>query len=427
VHRQPIPVLLALGLLAPSSAAPVFAQDEAADDAASVASTTLVLAEDGASDGDAALVSIGVRRGLGEVSGVRFIHPVDVLSSPDISEDLAFSFDELEPLADQVRTGDARDVADRAAALIDLFEQNLAAVRREQLIDAYMLRAIALCRLRRNRDAEPVFARVLTFREGYEYDATRYPAECASVFEAVRERTLAGPRGSLEVVTEPAGAEVYVDGRSYGPSPVVVEDLLLGDHYVTVKHIAYVKAVERATVARSGSRVRYELVPNERSALIASPEALAALRGELGETRAGSTIRSLGNTLGAAQCVVGVARPIGDELHVQLFLYDVRTRFLLAQHEFDMGRDESGMELAREAAVALYDGVDLSGAIDAPDDDSGLPTARPPEVWEQWWFWTAIGAGAAAVGVAIGVGVAATPPSEPAVPQGWVRFDARFP
>jgi hypothetical protein len=406
---------------------PVAAQDESAADAESVATTALIMPDGGATDGDAALVTIGVRRGLGEVPGVRFIHPVDVLSPPEVSEDLAFSFDELEPLADQVRTGDARDVADRAAYLVDLFEQNLLAVRREQLIDAYMLRGVALCRLHRNRDAEPVFARVMTFREGYEYDASRYPPECQDLFNGVRERTLAGPRASLEVITEPAGAEVYIDGRSYGPSPVVADDLLVGDHYVTIKHIAYVKAVERATVARTGSSVGYALVPNERSALIASAEALGALRAELEEERAGSTIRSLGNTLGAAQCVVGVATPSGDELHVQLFLYDVRTRFRLNQSEFDMTRDEAGMEIARDAAVRLYEGVDLSGAIDAPVDESGLPTTRQPEVWEQWWFWTAIGAGAVAVGVGVGVGVAASQSSEPALPEGWVRFDARFP
>lgn len=420
-----VPSLVAALLMI--SASPVLAQDDAEGDEASVATTALILPEGGADDGDAALVTIGVRRGLAEVGGVRFIHPVDVLSPPDISEDLAFSFDELEPLADQVRTGDARDVADRAGTLIDLFEQNLLAVRREQLIDAYMLRGVALCRLSRRRDAEQIFARVVTFREGYEYDATRYPPECADIFAEVRDRTLAGGRATLEIATEPAGAEVYVDGRSYGPSPVSVPDLLVGDHYVTIKHIAFVKAVERAAVARGGSSVRYVLSPNERSALIASEGAIGALRGELGEERAGATIRSLGNTLGAAQCIVGVTRRTGEDLHVQLYLYDVRTRFLLNSAEFDMTRDEAGMETARESAVHLYEGVDLSGAIDAPVDETGLPTTRAPEVWEQWWFWTAIGAGAVAVGVGVGVGVAATQSSEPGLPEGWVRFDTRFP
>jgi len=407
------------------AALPARAQDDEEEDATSVATTALILPEGGATDGDAARVSIGVRRGLGEVSGVRFIHPVDVLSPPDISEDLAFSFDELEPLADQVRTGDARDVADRASTLIELFEQNLLAVRREQLIDAYMLRGVALCRLNRMRDAEVVFARVIVFREGYEYDPTRYPVECAETFASVQERTLAGPRATLEISTEPDGAEIYVDGRSYGPSPVVVDDLLVGDHYVTIKHIASIKGVERATVNRGGSSVRYALAPNERSALVASGEATSALRGELGEERAGSAIRSLGNTLGAAQVVVGVARRVGESLHVQLYLYDVRTRFLLNRAEINMTSDDAGVEIARSAAVELYRGVDLTGAIDAPIDESGLPTTRPPEVWEQWWFWTAIGAGAVAIGVGVGVGVAVSESSS-GPPEGWVRFGTTF-
>ena len=59
-------------------------------------------------------------------------------------------------------------------------------------------------------------------------------------------------------------------------------------------------------------------------------------------------------------------------------------------------------------------------------NESGLPTTRPPEVWEQWWFWTAIGAGAVAIGVGIGVGVAVSESSS-GPPQGWVRFDTSFP
>jgi len=270
-----------------------------------------------------------------------------------------------------------------------------------------------------------VFARVIVFREGYEYDPTRYPVECAETFASVQERTLAGPRATLEISTEPDGAEIYVDGRSYGPSPVVVDDLLVGDHYVTIKHIASIKGVERATVNRGGSSVRYALAPNERSALVASGEATSALRGELGEERAGSAIRSLGNTLGAAQVVVGVARRVGESLHVQLYLYDVRTRFLLNRAEINMTSDDAGVEIARSAAVELYRGVDLTGAIDAPIDESGLPTTRPPEVWEQWWFWTAIGAGAVAIGVGVGVGVAVSESSS-GPPEGWVRFGTTF-
>lgn len=417
---------LLLGGLALASGSPVHAQDAAeadgGEEAVSVTASAVVIPEGGATDGDAAIVSIGVRRGMADVAGIDFVHPVDALSPPVISEDLAFAFEELEPLRDQVRDGDARDVLDRADALIEMFEQNLPAVRREQLIDAYMLAAVARCRLSRRRECEEVMGRIVVFREGYEYDVTRFPEAYAEVFAGVRDETLSEARATLEISTEPVGAEVYVDGRSYGPSPVAVPDLLVGDHYITIKHIAFEKAVVRATVERGGSSVSYALAPNERSRLVSSPEALSAIRGELGEERAGSSIRSLGNTLGAAQVVIGVVRPAGDSLHVQLFLYDVRTRFLLGRGEVTLTRDEAGMEEARAAAVELYEGVDHSGAIDAPIDDG--PTTRAPEVYEQWWFWTAIGVVAVGIGVGVGVGVATTGPG---IPDGWTRIDTQIP
>lgn len=415
-------LLLALQLLAIPVAS---AQDEEVASASTVTATAVMLLEGGATPGQGATVSIGLRRGLSDVDGVRFVHPVDVLSPPPFDEDVQFAIEELEPLADQVRNGDARDAAERADRIVELFEQHLEAVRREQLVDAYMLAASARCRMRRARDCEEIFSRVLVFREGQEYDTSRYPAEDLDVFERAQARTLAGARGTLVVETEPAGAEIYVDGRSYGPSPVRVEGLLRGDHYVTIKHLGFEREIERASLDAGESRVRYELVPNERSRLVASEEFQRVLRSELGDQRAGANLRSLGNTLGAAQVIVGVVRPIGEgQVHVQLWLYDIRTRFLLATREGTVTTDEAGMVTARQLAVDLYEGVDLGGAIAAPEDDAIQTHERSPELWEQWWFWTAVGVVLVAGGVGIGAGVAT---SSPGVPDGWTRVGGTLP
>jgi hypothetical protein len=403
---------------------PVAAQEATAAPAEAVVASALMITEGGATDAQAAIVSIGLRRGLAEVPGIDFVHPVDVLSPPQISEDLQFSMDELDARADQVRDGDARDVMESVDVIIQQFEANLEAVRREQLIDAYMIGAVARCRLHRQRECEEMFARVVTFREQHEYDAQRFPAEYADVFNRVRTRVLAGPRSTLLVQTEPAGAEVYVDGRSYGPSPVTVPELLVGDHYVTLKHIASVKTIRRASVTRAGATVSYTLTPNERSRLVASPEAQRSIRGELGEERAGSAIRSLGNTLGAAQVVIGVVTPeTADAVHVHAYLYDMRTRFLLSQREATMTLDDAGMDVARQLGVDIYQGVDLSGAIAAPEEALQDTVERRPELYEEWWFWTIIGA--AAVGVAVGVGVGVGT-AQPGVPDGWTRLDGQF-
>jgi hypothetical protein len=417
---------LALALLAAVPVSRVSAQDEEIGTATTVTATAVMLLEGGATAGQGATVSIGLRRGLADVTGVRFVHPVDVLSPPPFDEDVQFAIEELEPLADQVLNGDARDAAERADRIIELFEQHLEAVRREQLVDAYMLAATARCRTRRARECEELFSRLLVFREGQEYDASRYGAEGVEVFDRARARTLAGARGTLVIETEPEGAEIYVDGRSYGPSPVRVEGLLRGDHYVTIKHLGFEREIERATLQGAESRVRYQLVPNERSRLVASEEFQRVLRSELGEQRAGPNLRSLGSTLGAAQVIVGVVRPIGeDQVHVQLWLYDIRTRFLLNGGEGTITSDEAGTVTARQLAVDLYRGVDLGGAIAAPEDDqTGGTHERSPELWEQWWFWTAVGVVLVAGGVGIGAGVAT---SSPGVPDGWTRVSGTLP
>ena len=399
------------------------AQDEEVSGAATVTTSALMILEGDATAGQGATVGIGLRRGLADVDGVRFVHPVDVLSPSPYSEEVQLATDELDPLADQVRDGDAEDVAQRVRGILETFEANLESVRREQLVDAYMLAAVARCRLRRQRECEEGFERVIVFREGHEYDATRYPAEYGDVFERVRARTLSSARGSLEVVTEPEGAEVYIDGRSYGPSPVRADGLLAGDHYVTIKHLGFEKIIRRATVSRTRSTVRYELAPNERSRLVSSPEAQAAIRAELGQERAGPNLRSLGSTLGATQIIVGVVASTGTgELHVQVWLYDMRTRFLLSTREATLTSDEVGMEQARQLAIELYQGVDRSGAVEAPPEEVAEQHERQPELYEQWWFWTIIGVVAVSGGVAIGAAA-----SSSGVPDGWTRVDVQLP
>lgn len=415
-------VLFSSVLLVSMIASSASAQDEG--ERGGVAVSAVLLREGGASIAHASAVSIGLRRGFSEVEGVSYVHPVDALSTPVISEDLQMAMDELEPIADMVRTGDARAAYERADEIIELFEQNLEAVRRSQLVDAYMLAAIGRCRAGMTRECEDRVRRVVAFRESLDYDIERYGPESIESFDRARARALSGARGTLIVETDPPGAEVYIDGRSYGPSPATAEGLLVGAHYVTVKELGYEKLIARAEVSSGRAREEhYALAPNARAQLILSESSQAAIRGELGEQRAGEAIRSLGNTLVAAQIVVGVLRPAaGGRVHVQLYLYHVTTRLLQASQEATVSLDEAGMERARQLATDLYAGVDLSGGIAAPDDPL---VGRQPELYEQWWFWTAIGAGVALIVGAIAIGVAVGG-SQP-VPGGFVRWGGTLP
>ena len=62
------------------------------------------------------------------------------------------------------------------------------------------------------------------------------------------------------------------------------------------------------------------------------------------------------------------------------------------------------------------------GAVAAPEEDT--PIERQPELYEQWWFWTAVGVVVVAGAVGIGVGVAT---SGQGVPDGWTRINGPIP
>ncbi|MCZ7683640.1 MAG: hypothetical protein M5U28_34655 [Sandaracinaceae bacterium] len=170
---------LALLALVPCAAR---AQDEGAP--TGVTTSAVLLREAGATIAQASTVTIGLRRGLADVDGVSFVHPVDALSTPPISEELQMAMDELEPIADMVRTGDARAAYRRADEIIELFEQNLVVVRRSQLVDAYMLAAIGRCQAGQTRECEDRIRGIVAFRESIEYDAERYGPRSQEFFRS---------------------------------------------------------------------------------------------------------------------------------------------------------------------------------------------------------------------------------------------------
>ena len=60
--------------------------------------------------------------------------------------------------------------------------------------------------------------------------------------------TLTTPTAELDVITNPAGVEILVDGKSYGPSPVHAT-LPPGDHTYTIKWAGIAPTESKVTLA----------------------------------------------------------------------------------------------------------------------------------------------------------------------------------
>lgn len=388
-----------------------------APEARRVTATALLVTQEGVTAEQATMVSVGVRRGIDADHRLRFADPVDLLSDASVPDEIQAAVDDLDAIAELVRSGDATEAQRRVQVAIQAFEMALVAVKRASLTDAYMLDALALCRLNQRRPCADGLARVITFRESMEYDSSRYPTDYAALFAQTASRVLAGPRGSVQIVTEPAGAEVFVDGRSFGAAPAVADGLLVGDHFVTIKRVGFEKLVARVTVERDRTATaRFPLQPIQRALLLERD--LSRLPTELGEDRAGPVISGLSGYLFANQAVIGLLRPgQGGGIDVALYLYDLRTRFLLKERHATVP-DAEATDRTTALLAELYDDVDLSGNVAAPEDvrPRVVEPARP--LWEQWWFWTAIG-----VVLVSGIVVALTVDTTPEVPQGFTRFN----
>jgi hypothetical protein len=86
--------------------------------------------------------------------------------------------------------------------------------------------------------------------------------------------TLEPQPATLEVVTIPAGARVYVDDAYKGDSPVTVADLAPGDYRVRVELAAYDPSARTITLGRAASVVEeFRLVPNCGSLLVTTSPA----------------------------------------------------------------------------------------------------------------------------------------------------------
>jgi hypothetical protein len=421
-----VSVALFLGFHVPFAAPRrVCAQDDAGEARPRLPVSALMVPIDGATQAHATTLAIGARRGIEGDDRLRYVDPVDVMSDASVPEDIQAAMDDLDAIADLLRAGNAAAAQQRAAAAIHAFEMALVVVKRAALTDAYMLEAAAQCMLNRRRQCHEGFARVVTFRERAEYDESRYPPQYAQTFAQVRERVLAGPRVSVEIVTEPDGAEVFVDGRSFGPSPAVASDLLVGDHFVTIKRVGYEKLIARVT-AVEGQRVtaRFPLQRAQNALLLERD--LERLPSELGRERAGPIITGVGSYLLANQIVFGLLRPSGSTrgaLDLALFVYDLRTKFRLGESRATVPPTIEGATAVQEMVTELYRRVDLSGRVEAPEDPEGPGGSRggagaSAPLYTRWWFWTAIGVVAASAVV-----VALTVDTTPDVPPGFTRFN----
>jgi hypothetical protein len=219
--------------------------------------------------------------------------------------------------------------------------------------------------------ARPHFLAALTLEEAMP-PAGRHRQEVELALGESRAEVTARKRGKVLIATEPAGAELWIDGRKQrGTTPLRV-DVRLGDHYITVRRFRFEPHTARAV-----------LQPTGRLLLGLEPASRATLREQL---------------LGKRK------RRDRDEMRLAV------ARWSRAEELLTVSSARSGLRLELSDA-ALGDPIRTSTFGDV-DDDEALAAAvcrvlaercEPPSTGAPWYIWPIVGAAVVAVGITVGV------------------------
>lgn len=304
------------------------------------------------------------------------------------------------------------------AQLADAVDQLVAVlpyIKKQELADAMMGLAVAQMQKGNTKAMQQTLRRLLTWRPTYQPDST-IPPQMNDPLEAARTTVSQLPQGQIKILSEPPGAQVFVDGDYIGVSPTTASGLAVGEHYVTFKRLGYKRGLRVAQVTAAGVQVLDNLKRAEKYLLV--EQALARTAPQMGQSPLDPVVDNLRETLFLDHLVFLQAKKgaTDDELLLKSYLYDLRTRRLLSEKDSRVRLLAGGVPQAgtlASLADSAYANVDYSGGLAAPVDAPPPKQAENKPLYKRWWFWTALGVIVAGGASAVAVGVLTRSPSCP--------------
>jgi hypothetical protein len=268
---------------------------------------------------------------------------------------------------------------------------------------------------------------VVQIDPGRELDEVNYAPKIVNFYADVRRQVLARGLGDVEVLTPLPNAEIYVDGRRVGITPMVVSDIPAGRHSLLVVGEAGYRSFEVVEVqAEQRDTVRLAVADRR----LAEPAGDERGRGRQTE----DLYRALGEHIGADAVLLGGIGETGD---LGLQLYTPHTGAFSKILHVDPGSTpyEAAADLVPALMAYLNDAGELRPervspqvlALDVSTNDLlAEMLLNPQPKWEvvevggksRWYLWTA--GGVLAAGGAAGLTLALVNQSEEAGNQGRI-------
>lgn len=250
--------------------------------------------------------------------------------------------------------------------------------------EVLILHAVALFKSGEKRDAQQAFERSVAYHPKTKHDLSAYGAKVVAAYAKARDTVLLRQQVSWEVRTEPANAEVWVNGRYYGLSPTFVRSFA-GDQFIRLTKQGYARWGKVQVVKKENTALSFTLKAARRK------PALDDMLERLSEIFDGavepSDLSEAQGLLNAPQAVVLRVTGTREKMKVQLALANLAGRQVVKRISRDMPwlrRDKKAVEKLVQA---------LLKAPEIPKNQA--PIVRTDTVFKKWWFWGAVGVVAA--------------------------------
>ena len=368
----------------------------------------IVIAEAQAMEGQALRLSRAVTEWLARSQGM---YIADLVETLDPAVQRAQAADVEEAMA-MVRRGMVAfegldlDVAgaelDMAANLLLSNLPALTPMQRRALDEALFTLATTTLFEGSSEIADGVFIALALLSPTFQPSGDAYPSNVITRYAGLKRGVDTRATGAIEVVSDPLGAAVYVDGVFRGSTPLTIEGLADGQHAVVVERLGYRSfGTLSPAAARRTSRVDLDLERTLAVPVVArltpgfalDPEAALALGRTLALDR-----------LAVLSLTVRLAQP-----RVSGLWLDVGAGKVLATVP------ATAVVQAPDVAASAVVGA-IAAAVSEREEAEAAASAAQPFEWppwiHQWWFWAAVGGVAVAAATTAGVVAAATGPDD---------------
>jgi PEGA domain len=254
-------------------------------------------------------------------------------------------------------------------AALQVYENNLGELDSLKPVARVALLSAGNALLNKNeRAGRALIQRALLYDPSAQPDPRIYNASMLATFKDVRARSARAHKGSLAITTNPAYAELYVDGDFVGMTPDKVDAISDGPHLVRVVRDGFRGAFEVVDVksARNDTTQTLNLVAMPEQMQVQALIEKAGFEMSRSSSQAASALAARAHAMYVLVCSVGVN---GDQVRVNTAVFHADNHRVAV-------RDKTFSALSdtfREEAASLWDKLqgDVRAAALMPRTDTG--------------------------------------------------------